>query len=87
VTDTIKKRCSFCGLNEDEVATLIEGPDVWICNSCVELCTTILKNRPQYYPIPNGIVQMHLPKNATIGELRDRLSLHHYETRIELLCE
>ncbi len=31
-------RCSFCGKTEDQVKKLIEGPGVYICNECVELC-------------------------------------------------
>ena len=28
-------RCSFCGKNQDEVAQLVAGPTVYICNECV----------------------------------------------------
>jgi len=31
-------RCSFCGKTEEQVKKLIEGPGVYICNECVELC-------------------------------------------------
>jgi hypothetical protein len=29
--------CTFCGRSQDEVARLIAGPKVFICDSCVEL--------------------------------------------------
>ncbi|MDX2084341.1 MAG: ATP-dependent protease ATP-binding subunit ClpX [Candidatus Melainabacteria bacterium] len=35
-------RCSFCGKTQDQVKKLIAGPDVYICNECVELCNEIL---------------------------------------------
>ena len=35
--------CSFCGKLETEVKAIIVGPDVYICNECVELCIDILK--------------------------------------------
>jgi hypothetical protein len=35
-------RCSFCGKSKDEVAKLIAGPGVYICNECVALCDDIL---------------------------------------------
>lgn len=34
--------CSFCGKQQDEVKKLIAGPDVFICDECVELCNDIL---------------------------------------------
>lgn len=33
--------CSFCGKEKDEVAYLVSGPCVFICNECVELCRAI----------------------------------------------
>ena len=35
-------RCSFCGKSQDEVDRLIAGPDVYICNHCVDLCGEII---------------------------------------------
>ena len=35
--------CSFCGKNQNEVAKLIAGPSVFICDECVELCMDIIK--------------------------------------------
>ncbi|HCC02688.1 MAG TPA: ATP-dependent Clp protease ATP-binding subunit ClpX [Ruminococcaceae bacterium] len=34
--------CSFCGKPQSEVRRLIAGPGVYICDSCVELCKSIL---------------------------------------------
>lgn len=36
--------CSFCGKHKDSVAKLIVGADVSICNECVDLCQTLLKD-------------------------------------------
>jgi ATP-dependent Clp protease ATP-binding subunit ClpX len=33
--------CSFCGKERGEVAYLVAGPCVFICNECVELCREI----------------------------------------------
>jgi hypothetical protein len=35
-------RCTFCGKPSAEVAKLIAGPGVYICNECVGLCNDIL---------------------------------------------
>jgi len=36
-------RCSFCRKGKDDVAKMISGPGVYICDQCVELCNKILK--------------------------------------------
>ncbi len=36
-------RCSFCGATQYEVSRLISGPDVFICNECVEQCERKLR--------------------------------------------
>ena len=35
--------CSFCGRSEAEVQKLIAGPDAFICNECVGMCTDLIK--------------------------------------------
>ncbi|WP_419779717.1 ATP-dependent Clp protease ATP-binding subunit ClpX [Maridesulfovibrio sp.] len=34
--------CSFCSKSQDEVQRLIAGPDVYICDECVQLCNDIM---------------------------------------------
>ncbi|MBM4118432.1 ATP-dependent Clp protease ATP-binding subunit ClpX [bacterium] len=36
-------KCSFCGRGQDEVAKLVSGPNVYICNECIKLCNDILE--------------------------------------------
>ena len=36
-------RCSFCGKSQDQVKRLIAGPNVYICNECIELCQEIIE--------------------------------------------
>jgi hypothetical protein len=40
---TASLRCSFCGKTRKEVEHIIAGPGVFICNGCVRLCSTILR--------------------------------------------
>lgn len=42
--------CSFCGRSEEGVEKLISGPNVYICDKCVRLCSGILekKKTPTY---------------------------------------
>lgn len=37
-------RCSFCGKTQNQVKRLISGPNVCICNECVDLCQEIMDN-------------------------------------------
>jgi hypothetical protein len=45
--------CSFCRKPPSAVATLVQGPGVFICNECVDLCTEIIANKPQIAADPN----------------------------------
>ncbi len=38
--------CSFCGRSEDAVEKLISGPNAYICDKCVRLCTEIVEKKP-----------------------------------------
>ena len=79
------KFCSFCGLSQNEVATLIQGPEIWICNNCVEICQEILVQDPKYYPISEEVQKIVLPgSETTIGKLRAALSKHHFDTKVRI---
>ncbi len=42
--------CSFCGRTQEAVEKLISGPNVYICDKCIRLCTGILdKKAPTNY--------------------------------------
>jgi len=34
--------CSFCGKNQEEVGKLVAGPNVYICDECIDLCNEIV---------------------------------------------
>ncbi len=40
-------RCSFCGKKQDDVDKLIAGPDVFICDECIELCNEIVQEKKE----------------------------------------
>lgn len=39
--------CSFCGKSQHEVRKLIAGPQVFICDECIELCNDIIREETQ----------------------------------------
>jgi len=40
--DSDARVCSFCGRDQTEVAKLVAGPAVYICDECIELCSDIM---------------------------------------------
>ncbi len=36
-------RCSFCGRTSEEVRKLVAGPNVFICDECIEVCQRIIE--------------------------------------------
>ena len=37
-------RCSFCGKNENDVAKLVAGPRVYICDACVAVAQRLMED-------------------------------------------
>ena len=37
-------RCSFCRKDQRDVGKLIAGPEVYICDECVQLCLEVIEN-------------------------------------------
>ena len=40
--------CSFCRKSQDEVATLMAGPDISICSECIECMIGILAENVEW---------------------------------------
>jgi len=48
--ERVTASCSFCLKPNDEVAKLVAGPGVYICNQCVDLCSQIISSPPSLPP-------------------------------------
>ncbi len=44
--DEKRVSCSFCYKTQDQVEKLIAGPNVYICNECIDLCCSIIDSEP-----------------------------------------
>jgi ATP-dependent protease Clp ATPase subunit len=42
-------RCSFCKKSEDQVAKLVAGPDVYICDECVAVASRLMLERRGFF--------------------------------------
>ena len=62
-------KCSFCGRGQDEVAKLVSGPSVYICNECIKLCNDILEDE---LPAINSLETKEFPKPHEIKQLLDQ---------------
>ncbi len=63
-------RCSFCGKSQEQVRKLIAGPNVYICDECVGLCTEIVEE--EYDVLANQSERAEMPKPKEIKEILDQ---------------
>jgi ATP-dependent Clp protease ATP-binding subunit ClpX len=61
--------CSFCGKLQSEVGRIIAAQRVFICDSCIEYCNTLLNDKPENYYGPQE--QLSLPKPKDIKKVLD----------------
>jgi len=64
-------RCSFCGKRQEQVERIIAGPNVYICNECIELCSSILREEMQTEVDPQFQISDHLPTPKEIKAYMD----------------
>ncbi len=62
--------CSFCGKSQAEVKKIIAGPGVYICDSCVNVCKTII-DREVKQPAADAKPAFRLIKPAEIKRVLD----------------
>ena len=76
-------RCSFCGKTQDQVSRLIAGPNVYICNECVELCSSIIHDEmvtsDTHFAVPDK-----LPTPREIKAYMDGYIIGQEEAKIAL---
>ncbi|MGI8654952.1 MAG: ClpX C4-type zinc finger protein [Pyrinomonadaceae bacterium] len=61
-------RCNFCGKSHTEVAKLIAGQDVYICNECVIVCNLIIGDEQQ-----TDSVKTNTPQCFFCGKSQDKV--------------
>ncbi len=73
-------RCSFCNKSQREVKKLIAGPNVYICDECVSVCTDIIQEEQIYEAKPDH----QLFKPIEIKEFLDEYVLGQDEAKKKL---
>ena len=78
-------RCSFCGKTQGQVERILSGPNAYICNECVELCSALLQenmydsSEHQAHEAPD-----RLPTPKEIKEYMDGYIIGQDEAKIAL---
>jgi hypothetical protein len=54
-----KLRCSFCKKSDAEVAKLVAGPGVHICDECVAVASRLMEAPPPHGPAPEQRSVLH----------------------------
>lgn len=66
--DEKQLKCSFCGKSQDQVRRLIAGPNVYICDECIELCQEIIEEE---FEDNLDLEMKELPKPVEIKNVLD----------------
>ena len=78
-------RCSFCGKSQAQVQRILSGPNVYICNECVALCSTLLQeNMYETGESDTTEAPERLPTPKEIKEYMDGYIIGQDEAKIAL---
>ncbi|MDD5948954.1 MAG: ATP-dependent Clp protease ATP-binding subunit ClpX [Lachnospiraceae bacterium] len=71
-------RCSFCNKTQDQVRKLIAGPNVYICDECISVCSEIIDEEFEEMTDDDGI---NLMKPKEIKEFLDQYVIGQDEAK------
>ena len=82
-------RCSFCNKTQSQVRKLIAGPNVYICDECIGVCTSILDDEldlmPEYEPQSHALEKPeHLPTPQELKKVLDEYVIGQDRAKIAL---
>ena len=82
-------KCSFCGKPQSRVRKLIAGPNVYICDECIGVCTSILDDEldlmPEYEPQSHALEKPeHLPTPQELKKVLDEYVIGQDRAKIAL---
>ena len=79
MTDSLQN-CSFCDKHKDSVGKLILGHNVAICNECVDLCSTLLKDKKA----TKGSAKITVPDPLEIKNYLDQYVIGQDDAKVVL---
>ena len=69
-------KCSFCGKTQDEVERLVSGPGVYICDSCIEFCNSLIYELQEDVKPKKRSSKKEEFKLPTPQQIKDQLDLY-----------
>lgn len=72
-------RCSFCNKTQDQVRKLIAGPNVYICDECIDLCSEIIEE--EFDEVETEDMEINLLKPKEIKEFLDQYVIGQEEAK------
>lgn len=75
-------KCSFCGKSQEQVKKLIAGPEVFICDECIDLCNEMMEEAG--VTGFSGEELQELPKPREIREILDQYVIGQEEAKKSL---
>jgi len=80
-TNNSSLRCSFCSKSQGEVRKLIAGPNVYICDECIEICTDIIAEERD---LEERSDLQEVPKPAEIKDFLDQYVVGQHDAKKKL---
>ncbi len=77
-------RCSFCNKRQEQVMRMIAGPNVYICNECVNLCNGILQDDMDIARTPEFSLPDTIPTPQEIRTYMDRYIIGQEDAKLAL---
>ncbi|MFV0389216.1 MAG: ATP-dependent Clp protease ATP-binding subunit ClpX [Pyrinomonadaceae bacterium] len=74
-------RCSFCGKSQNEVKKLIAGPNVYVCNECIDICNEIINDDEK---VEAAELRSSLPKPQEINDFLNEYVIGQDESKKRL---
>jgi hypothetical protein len=56
--------CSFCGRSQHDVRKMVAGPQVFICDECIELCMAIVREEGRSFYLRSPDEYRNIAENS-----------------------
>ncbi len=80
--DKKQLRCSFCNKTQDQVRKLIAGPNVYICDECIEICSEIIEEEFEETEVDESTINLLKPRE--IKDILDQYVIGQDEAKMTL---
>ena len=79
--DDNELKCSFCGKHQDGVKKLIAGPNVYICDECIQLCNEIIASEEAIASPSGDDKNKELLKPSEMKDILDEYVIEQHKAK------